>query len=42
VREQLALSGAGAPFVLCTGSPIPSDVEPEAVDAMLRAVREAT
>ena len=39
VREQVRQSGPGAPFVMCTGSPIPSDVEPEAVDAMIVATR---
>lgn len=40
VREQLRMSGPGTPFVLSTGSPIPSDVEPEAVDAMIEAARQ--
>ncbi len=39
VELQIRMSGKGAPFVLSTGSPIPSDVEPEAVDAMLNACR---
>ncbi len=39
VAEQLRRSGPGAPFVLCTGSPIPSNVELSAVDAMIEAVR---
>jgi uroporphyrinogen-III decarboxylase len=39
VREQLAQSGPEAPFVLTTGSPLPSKVEPGAVDAMIRAAR---
>lgn len=37
VAEQLAASGAGAPFILSTGSPIPSFTAPEAIDAMLQA-----
>lgn len=32
-------SGAGNPFILNTGSPIPSDVAPEAIDTMIRAAR---
>ncbi len=39
VEEQVAQSGPGAPFVLCTGSPLPSNVEPSAVDAMIAAAR---
>lgn len=39
VRRQVAESGPGAPFVLCTGSPLPSNVAPSAVDAMRRAAR---
>lgn len=39
VAHQLAESGPDAPFVLSTGSPIPSDVDPAAVDAMIRAAR---
>ncbi len=39
VEEQLTQSGPGAPFVLCTGSPLPSNVEPSAVDAMIAAAR---
>ncbi len=38
-EKQILMSGEGAPFVLCTGSPIPSDVQPEAVDAMIAASR---
>jgi uroporphyrinogen-III decarboxylase len=40
VREQIRQSGPGAPFVLCQGSPIPSNIDPCAVDAMIRAARE--
>ena len=39
VAEQLRQSGPIAPFVLCQGSPIPSNVEPEAVEVMIRAAR---
>lgn len=39
VEDQLRQSGQGAPFVLCTGSPLPSNVAPEAVDAMIAAAR---
>jgi len=42
VLAQIALSGVGKPFILNTGSPIPSDVEPETVDAMIRATRGAS
>jgi uroporphyrinogen decarboxylase len=41
VVEQIRQAGPAAPFILCTGSPIPSNVEPEAVDAMIRAARGA-
>jgi hypothetical protein len=40
VQQQIRMSGAGAPFVMSTGSPVPSDVAPEAVDAMISAARE--
>jgi len=40
VRRQIDMSGPGSPFILSTGSPIPSDVEPEAIDVMIRAARE--
>lgn len=39
VRTQLISSGYGAPFILSTGSPIPSFTRPEAIDAMMRAAR---
>ncbi|MFZ2654619.1 MAG: uroporphyrinogen decarboxylase family protein [Victivallales bacterium] len=39
VREQIRQSGPGAPFILSTGSPLQSDLEPAAVDAMISAVR---
>ncbi len=40
VLQQIRQSGEGAPFVLCTGSPLPSNIEPSAVDAMMQAARE--
>jgi uroporphyrinogen decarboxylase len=39
VRRQIEASGPEAPLVLCTGSPLPSNVEPAAVDAMIAAAR---
>lgn len=39
VREQIRQSGAGAPFILSTGSPLPSNIEPAAVDTMVSAAR---
>jgi len=39
VAEQVRQSGAGNPFVLSTGSPLPSNVDPSAVDAMIQAAR---
>jgi hypothetical protein len=39
VRAQIRQSGAGAPFILSTGSPLPSNIEPDAVEAAIRAVR---
>lgn len=39
VLAQIALAGAGNPFILNTGSPLPSFTAPEAVDAMIAAVR---
>ncbi len=39
VEEQLRQSGAGNPFVLTTGSPLPSDIDPSAVDAFISAAR---
>ena len=40
VAEQLDQSGPGAPFILSTGSPLPSDVDPSAVDAIMAALRQ--
>ncbi len=39
VREQLRQSGLTGPFILSTGSPLPSNIESTAVDAIIRAVR---
>lgn len=39
VERQLSQSGKNAPFILSTGSPIPSNVEPEAVDTVIKSVR---
>jgi len=39
VREQIRQSGAGTPFVLSTGSPLPSNIEPAAVEALVHAAR---
>lgn len=39
VQEQIRQSGENAPFILCTGSPIPSNTSMEAVDAMFQAAR---
>ena len=39
VENQIRQSGKGNPFILCTGSPIPSDVELSAVDKMFSAAR---
>jgi uroporphyrinogen-III decarboxylase len=39
VREQICQSGPGLPFIFSTGSPLPSNIEPAAVDAMIAAVR---
>ena len=39
VQSQIRQSGRGSPFVLSTGSPLPSNVSPEAVDMMIAAAR---
>ena len=39
VGEQLRQSGESAPFILSTGSPLPSNIEPAAVDAFMAAAR---
>jgi hypothetical protein len=39
VREQISQSGPTAPFILSTGSPLPSNITPDAVDALVAAVR---
>ena len=40
VEDQILQSGKNAPFIFSTGSPIPSDVQPEAVDTFINQVRE--
>ncbi|NLG51662.1 MAG: hypothetical protein GX552_16275 [Chloroflexi bacterium] len=39
VADQIRQSGQGNPFIVSTGSPLPSNTEPAAVDAMIQAVR---
>jgi hypothetical protein len=39
VAKQLRQSGQNAPFIFSTGSPLPSNIEPNAVDKMIEAVR---
>jgi len=39
VSAQITASGPAAPFILSTGSPLPSFTAPEAVDAMIAAAR---
>lgn len=39
VYNQFRQSGRGAPFILNTGSPLPSSIEPTAVDAVMDAAR---
>jgi hypothetical protein len=39
VREQMQQSGAGNPFILCFGSPLPSNVDPRVVDVVMAAAR---
>jgi len=38
VSDQLAQSGPGAPFILSTGSPLPSDIDPASVDAIMSSL----
>ncbi|NPV47643.1 MAG: hypothetical protein HPY69_11840 [Armatimonadetes bacterium] len=40
VREQISQSGEGNPFVLCFGSPLPSNVDPATVDLVIAAARD--
>jgi uroporphyrinogen-III decarboxylase len=40
VNEMIEESGKGCPFIASTGSPIPSDVSPEAIDKTIEAVRK--
>jgi hypothetical protein len=42
VEEQIRQSGVGAPFILFTGSPIPSNISLDAVDTMMDAARRLT
>ena len=42
VESQILQSGKNAPFIFSTGSPIPSDVQPEAVDTFISQVRESS
>lgn len=39
VKKQIRQSGQGAPFILCTGSPLPSNIELEAYDTVINAAR---
>jgi len=41
VRDQFAQSGPDAPFILCTGSPLPSNADPRMVDVVFAAARAA-
>jgi len=41
VGEQVRQSGAEAPFIVSTGSPLPSNISPDAVDAMITAARRS-
>jgi len=39
VRDQFAQSGPTAPFILCTGSPLPSNADPRVVDVIFHTAR---
>ena len=39
VRDQLTASGLDAPFILCTGSPLPSNADPRTVDLIFQTAR---
>ncbi len=39
VLEQIRQSGPNAPFILSTGGPLPSNIEPAAADAVVAAAR---
>lgn len=39
VRDQINQSGEGNPFVLCFGSPLPSNVDPATVDLVMATAR---
>jgi hypothetical protein len=41
VGEQIRQSGPGNPFILTTGSPVPSNVDPSAVDTVIAAAKDA-
>jgi uroporphyrinogen-III decarboxylase len=40
VLEQIRFSGHTNPFVMCTGSPIPSDADMSAVDTMVQVTHD--
>jgi uroporphyrinogen-III decarboxylase len=40
VHQQIRQSGENSPFVLSTGSPLPSNVSPDIVDMMIAAARK--
>lgn len=42
VERQIRQSGKDAPFIFSTGSPLPSNIELEAVDSVIEAVRNFT
>jgi uroporphyrinogen-III decarboxylase len=42
VTEQLDQSGPGAPLILSTGSPLPSNIDPSAVDAIMNALPQCS
>lgn len=39
LREQINGSGADAPFVMCTGSPIPDNIDPETINYNIEVIR---
>ncbi len=39
IKEQIIGSGKGAPFVMCTGSPIPDNVDPGTINHIIEVVR---
>jgi uroporphyrinogen-III decarboxylase len=40
VREQITQSGEGNPFIMCFGSPLPSNVDPQVVDLVMALCRD--